>query len=81
MSRIANCWDNAVAENFFKILKSELIYQIPELNSEQIKVLIFEFIEIWYNKRRKHSYLSFLIPEDFKKDNKAIGGVIKLNSN
>lgn len=67
MSRRANCWDNAVAENFFKILKSELIYQIPELNSEQIKVLIFEFIEIWYNKRRKHSYLSFLTPEDFGK--------------
>jgi transposase InsO family protein len=67
MSRRANCWDNAVAESFFKILKSELIYQIPELNSEQIKVLIFEFIEIWYNKRRKHSYLSFLTPEDFGK--------------
>lgn len=72
MSRRANCWDNAVAENFFKILKSELIYQIPELNSEQIKVLIFEFIEIWYNKRRKHSYLSFLTPEDFGKKAKLL---------
>jgi putative transposase len=67
MSRRANCWDNAAAESFFKILKSELIYQIPELNGDQMKILIFEFVEIWYNKRRKHSYLNFLTPEDFGK--------------
>lgn len=65
MSRKGNCWDNAVAENFFKIIKSELIYQLPLLNIEQTQIEIFEFIEIWYNKKRKHSRLNYLTPEQF----------------
>lgn len=71
MSRKGNCWDNAVAENFFKILKSELIYQIPNLNYNQATVEIFEFIEIWYNKKRKHSYLNYLTPQQFQKSNQS----------
>lgn len=67
MSRKGNCWDNAVAENFFKILKSELIYQLPKLQFEQARIELFEFIEIWYNKNRKHSYLNYLTPEQFNK--------------
>ena len=66
MSRKGNCWDNAVAENFFKIIKSELIYHIPELTANQIQLEIFEFIEIWYNRKRKHSYLNYLTPEQFE---------------
>lgn len=65
MSRKGNCWDNAVAENFFKIIKSELIYQLPLLNIGQTQIEIFEFIEIWYNKKRKHSHLNYLTPEQF----------------
>jgi len=65
MSRKGNCWDNAVAESFFKIIKSELIYQIPILNIGQTKIEIFKFIEIWYNNKRKHSYLNYLTPEQF----------------
>jgi putative transposase len=65
MSRKGNCWDNAVAESFFKIMKSELIYQLPIQNIGQAQVEIFEFIEIWYNKKRKHSYLNYLTPEQF----------------
>jgi transposase InsO family protein len=65
MSRKGNCWDNAVAENFFKIIKSELIYQLPLLNIGQTQIEIFEFIEIWYNKKRKHSRLNYLTPEQF----------------
>lgn len=65
MSRKGNCWDNAVAESFFKILKSELIYQLPIQHIGQVQVEIFEFIEIWYNKKRKHSYLNYLTPEQF----------------
>lgn len=67
MSRKGDCWDNAVAENFFKIIKSELIYHIPELTIYQTQMEIFEFIEIWYNRKRKHSYLNFLTPEQFGK--------------
>lgn len=65
MSRKGNCWDNAVAESFFKIIKSELIYQLPILNIGQTQLEIFEFIEIWYNKKRKHSRLNYLTPEQF----------------
>jgi putative transposase len=71
MSRKGNCWDNAVAENFFKILKSELIYHIPNLQYDQTRIEIFEFIEIWYNKKRKHSYLNYLTPEQFEKSNQS----------
>jgi putative transposase len=77
MSRKGNCWDNAVAENFFKILKSELIYHIPQLQLDQARIEIFEFIEIWrpplrYNRKRKHSYLNYLTPEQFQKLNQSI---------
>lgn len=65
MSRKGNCWDNAVAENFFKILKSELIYHRYYLNRWYAKNEIFEFIEIWYNRKRRHSYLGYLTPEEF----------------
>lgn len=67
MSRKGNCWDNAVAENFFKIIKSELIYHLPELTIDQTRMEIFEFIEIWYNRKRKHSFLKYLTPEQFEK--------------
>jgi putative transposase len=71
MSRKANCWDNAVAESFFKILKSETGYRIYGSIMEAKKE-IFEFIEIWYNRMRKHSALGYLTPEQFGKTNKKI---------
>ena len=65
MSRKGNCWDNVVAENFFKILKSELIYHRYYLNFWYAKNEIFEFVEIWYNRKRRHSYLGYLTPIEF----------------
>ncbi|MEM9982129.1 MAG: IS3 family transposase, partial [Bacteroidota bacterium] len=59
MSRKANCWDNAVAESFFKSLKTEAIYGHKLQNKKQMKALIFEYIEIWYNRQRRHSYLGY----------------------
>lgn len=66
MSRKANCWDNAVAENFFKIVKSELIRHVKFRSILEAKTQLFEFIEIWYNRKRKHSYLGFMTPEQFE---------------
>jgi putative transposase len=66
MSRKANCCDNPLADNFFKILKSELKYHIPELDFDQMQAEIFEFIEILYNRKRKYSYLNYLTPEQFE---------------
>jgi len=68
MSRKGNCWDNAVAENFFKILKSETKYQKYE-SHKQAKQELFEFIEIWYNRKRRHSAIEYLSPEQFYKNN------------
>ena len=69
MSRKGNCWDNAVAENYFKILKSELVNHTQFQSILQAKTEIFEFIEIWYNRKRKHSYLDYKTPEQYGKIN------------
>ena len=52
MSRKGNCWDNAVAESFFKIIKSEMIYHTQYQDQNLAKTEIFEFIEIWYNVKK-----------------------------
>jgi len=65
MSRKGNCWDNAVAENFFKILKSELVRHTDFYSILRAKTALFEFIEIWYNRKRKHGYLDYLTPEQY----------------
>ena len=69
MSRKGNCWDNAVAENYFKILKSELVSHCHFQSILQAKTDIFEFIEVWYNRKRKHSYLGYQTPEQFGNNN------------
>lgn len=65
MSRKGNCWDNAVAENFFKILKSEMVDHVIYQSVLHAKNDVFEFVEIWYNRQRKHSYLGYKTPEQF----------------
>ena len=65
MSRKGNCWDNAVAESFFKSLKTELIYGNKLINNEQMKLQIFEYIEIWYNQKRRHSALNYMTINEF----------------
>ena len=57
MSRKGNCWDNAVAESFFKTIKSEYIYNYKIESQESARSLIFRYIEGWYNTKRIHSAL------------------------
>ncbi len=57
MSRKGNCWDNAVAESFFKSLKTELIYGAIEMSAKDMETELFEYIEVWYNRSRRHSAL------------------------
>lgn len=64
MSRKGNCWDNAVMESFFKNLKSETTYGSYE-STLIAKRTIFEYIEIWYNRTRKHASLGYKSPEQF----------------
>jgi transposase InsO family protein len=62
MSRKGNCWDNAVAESFFKTLKSEMVYQQGFQTREMARLALFEYIETWYNRQRRHSALKNLSP-------------------
>jgi transposase InsO family protein len=65
MSRKGNCWDNAVAESFFKTLKIELIYHHKYQTKQQAELSIFEYIETFYNKSRRHSQLKNLTIKEF----------------
>lgn len=67
MSRKGNCWDNAVAESFFKTIKTEMVYHQVFETRQQASIAIFEYIEIWYNRKRRHSTLGFLTPMEFEK--------------
>lgn len=67
MSRKGNCWDNAVAESFFKTLKVEHVYKQRFADKENAAVSVFEWIETWYNRHRRHSALNNLTIEEFNK--------------
>ena len=66
MSRKANCWDNAVVESFFSTLKHEIIEDVVYETRELARAAIFSWIEIWYNRRRRHSTLGYVSPEQFE---------------
>jgi putative transposase len=70
MSRKGNCWDNAVAESFFATLKIELAYQTRWNTRAQARNEVFEYIEIFYNHRRRHSALHYLCPDEFERRRK-----------
>ena len=69
MSRKGNCWDNAVAESFFKSIKVELIYRTRFKDKESAALEIFSWIETWYNRNRRHSALGGLTIHEFEKLN------------
>jgi transposase InsO family protein len=66
MSRPGNCYDNAVAESFFGTLKSELLHRRHYRRRADAETSVFEWIECWYNRQRRHSSLGYLSPEVFE---------------
>ncbi len=66
MSRKGNCWDNACVESFFGTLKKELIHHRRYLTREAAKQDIFEYIEVFYNRMRRHSTLGYRSPAEFE---------------
>ncbi len=82
MSRRGNCWDNAVVESFFATLKTELVQRCSfvkyftneertrvrteYLNPEEAQQSIFEYIEVFYNRQRRHSTLGYRTPAEFE---------------
>ncbi len=67
MSRKGSCWDNAVAESFFATLKKQGVYGYALKTRDQMRQHVFEFIEIYYNRVRRHSANGWLTPVEFEK--------------
>ena len=67
MSRKGDCWDNAVVESFFATLKKELVYRERFLTRSQAVQAIFEYIEVFYNCKRRHSHLGYRSPVEFER--------------
>ena len=67
MSRKGDCWDNAVAESFFATIKRELIDGSRWRTREEARAAIFEYIEVWYNRERRHSSLGYVSPTEYEK--------------
>jgi len=65
MSRKGNCWDNAVAESFFRIYKAEMAYHCKFLNEIDVWRKSFEYIESYYNRKRSHATIGYLTPVEF----------------
>ncbi|WP_458701702.1 IS3 family transposase [Sulfurospirillum sp. 1307] len=66
MSKKGDCWDNAVAESFFHSLKTELIHHEKFISRAQANEKIFEYIEIFYNRKRLHSSNNYMSPYEFE---------------
>ena len=75
MSRKGNCWDNAVAESFFHTLKTELLYLEGIATHEQAHMVVFEYIEVFYNRQRCHSAHGDLAPLAYEQALKANGSL------
>lgn len=67
LSRPRQCWDNAVAESFFATLKTELIYRQSWPTRAAVRRAVFEFIEVFYNRRRLHSSLGYCSPAEYER--------------
>jgi transposase InsO family protein len=67
MSRKGNCWDNAPSESFFHTLKTELIHHRRYQNRQEAKQEIFEYIEVFYNRQRRHSTIGYQTPLGYEK--------------
>ena len=67
MSRRGNCYDNAHCESFFHSLKTELVYRTNFKTRKEAKQAIFDWIETWYNRQRRHSAIDYMSPEEYEK--------------
>ena len=67
MSGTGNCYDNAAMESFYHTLKTEHVYFEHYRTRQEAKQSIFEYIEVFYNRQRRHSTLGYLSPASFEK--------------
>jgi transposase InsO family protein len=67
MSSTGNCYDNAVVESFFGVLKRERVIRVRYRNRDEARADLFEYIEVFYNRKRRHGYLGNISPVDFER--------------
>ena len=67
MSRKGECLDNAVAESFFGSLKNELVYHEDYKTRTDARQSVFEYVEVFYNRKRRHAFLNYMTPVDYEK--------------
>ena len=67
MSRKGDCWDNAAMESFFGSLKTEWVYGKTYATQEIAKQDLFKYIEVFYNRKRRHASLDYVSPAAFEK--------------
>ena len=66
MSRKGNCWDNSVMESFFHSLKVECVYMEKYQTRDEARNSIFDYIEVFYNRQRRHSFLGYVSPNQYE---------------
>lgn len=67
MSRRGNCWDNACVESFFRLIKVEELNDYRFKNVDEVRYIVFKYIEYFYNRRRIHSLLDYMTPAEYEK--------------
>ena len=67
MSRKGNCWDNAPMESFFATLKKDIVHRRQYETRAEAQQEIFEYIELFYNNKRRHSGLNYMSPRDYER--------------
>jgi putative transposase len=73
MSRKGDCWDNAPMESFFASLKKELVHGVDFATRAEARAELFEYIEVFYNRQRRHSTLGYQSPVEFERTAKEVG--------
>jgi len=68
MSRKGECLDNAVAESFFGSLKNELVFHEDYKSRAEARQSIFEYIEVFYNRQRRHAFLNYMTPVEYEEE-------------
>ena len=71
MSRRGNCWDNAPVESFFATLKRELVHRSAWRTGADARADVFDYIEVFYNRTRRHFALEYLSPTQFEEQRRA----------
>jgi putative transposase len=79
MSRRGNCWDNAVVESFFSTLKRELVHHRRYRTRAEARLDVFEYLEVFYNRRRLHSSLGYLSPVDYERKMAVNGEKVRIS--